>query len=101
MGEREGYELDYPAIFKAARERKVYLEINSYPQRLDLTDINSRSAKNFGLRLVISTDAHTLSQLDYLRLGVAVARRGWLEKKDLLNCLPLKELRREINTRKR
>ncbi|MCM8765907.1 MAG: DNA polymerase/3'-5' exonuclease PolX [Candidatus Omnitrophica bacterium] len=48
LGEREGYELDYPAIFKAARERKVYLEINSYPQRLDLTDINSRSAKTFG-----------------------------------------------------
>lgn len=101
LGEREAYELDYQAIFKAAREKKVYLEINAYPQRLDLTDINSRSAKNFGIKLVISTDAHTLSQLDYLRLGVAVARRGWLEKKDLLNCLPLKALLKEIAARRR
>ncbi|MGE4356961.1 MAG: DNA polymerase/3'-5' exonuclease PolX [Candidatus Omnitrophota bacterium] len=97
LGEREAYELDYEAIFKVAKEKKVCLEINSYPQRLDLTDINSRSAKNYGITLAINTDTHNIGQLDYLRLGIAVARRGWLEKRDILNCLPLKELLKKLN----
>ncbi|MFN7170731.1 MAG: DNA polymerase/3'-5' exonuclease PolX, partial [Candidatus Omnitrophota bacterium] len=97
LGEREGYELDYEAIFKIAKEKKIYLEINAYPQRLDLTDINSRSAKNYGIMLAINTDAHTLTQLDYLRLGVAVARRGWLTSPNILNCLSLKELLKRLH----
>jgi len=99
LGQREAYELDYDAIFKAAKQTNTLLEINAYPQRLDLTDINCRAAKNQGLRLAIGTDAHTLSQLDYMYLGVAVARRGWLEKKDILNTLSLKELLKKLNKR--
>ncbi len=96
LGEREAYELDYGTIFKAAKKTKTCLEINSYPQRLDLTDINCRAAKNQGLLLAIGTDAHTLSQMDSLRLGVAVARRGWLSQRDLLNTLSLKELLKKL-----
>jgi len=96
LGEREAYELDYDAIFKIAKKTKTFLEINSYPQRLDLTDINSRAAKNQGIILAIGTDGHTSSQFDTMRLGVAVARRGWLEKKDLLNTLSLSTLLKKL-----
>jgi len=96
LGEREAYELDYEEIFKMAKKKNIYLEINAYPQRLDLTDINCRAAKNFGIVMSIGTDAHTLNQLDYLRFGVAVARRGWLEKKDILNTFSLKELLKKL-----
>ncbi|MCM8783909.1 MAG: DNA polymerase/3'-5' exonuclease PolX [Candidatus Omnitrophica bacterium] len=98
LGEREAYELDYQTIFKVAKEKGVCLEINSYPQRLDLTDVNARAAKNNGIILAIGTDSHSLSQWDYMRLGVAVARRAWLEKKDVLNSLPLKELFKKLKS---
>jgi DNA polymerase (family 10) len=99
LGEREAYELDYEAIFKVAKKTNTFIEINAYPQRLDLTDINCRAAKNHGLTLAISTDAHTLPQLDFMRLGVAVARRGWLEKKDLLNTLSLIQLLKKFTSK--
>jgi len=93
IGERAAYELDYDKILAAASETGTAIEINAYPQRLDLTDINSRRAKEVaGVKLAISTDAHVASQFDNMIYGVSVARRGWLEKKDIINSLPLKEL---------
>jgi len=61
------------------------LEINAYYQRLDLNDVYSRRAKELGVKLAIGTDAHHLDQLSFIRFGVAVARRGWLEREDVLN----------------
>lgn len=87
-GAREPYEIDLDEILKVANETHTALEINSFPQRLDLNDINCRMAKDYGVKLVINTDAHIVEQLDMMKFGVSVARRGWLEKRDILNTLP-------------
>jgi DNA polymerase (family 10) len=89
---RDPLQLDMEAIFEEAARRGVAMEINAYYQRLDLSDVLARRARDLGVKLVISTDAHALEHLDMMRFGVDVARRGWLEKKDILNCLPADEL---------
>ncbi len=91
-GSRDAYDIDMDEVLKAARDTNTYLEINAFPQRLDLNDLNCRRAKEIGARLVIDTDAHTFEQLATMRLGVSVARRGWLTKKDVLNTLSFEEL---------
>lgn len=91
-GTREPYEIDFPEIFKAARDTNTHLEINSFAQRLDLNDHNCRAAKEAGVKIAINTDAHTTGQLSAMNLGVSVARRGWLGKADVINALPLEEL---------
>ena len=95
-GSRDAYDIDMDEVLKAARDTNTYLEINAFPQRLDLNDLNCRRAKEIGARLVINTDAHTFEQLVTMRLGVSVARRGWLTKKDVLNTLALEELLKAI-----
>ncbi len=92
LGEREPYALDIDKIIKVAKETRTALEINAYFKRLDLNDINTRAAKESGVKLMIGTDAHILDQMNYLYLGVAVARRGWCEKEDILNTLDYKDL---------
>jgi len=94
IGEREPYALDIERLMKAARERGCFLELNAQPSRLDLSDIHCRMAKKLGLKLAISTDAHTAETLDYMRFGIDQARRGWLEPDDVLNTRGLKELLR-------
>lgn len=89
---REPYVIDFDEIYKAARDNKVALEINSFPDRLDLNDINSRQAKEAGVKICINTDSHKDVHLDYMRFGVATARRGWIEKEDCINALGLKKL---------
>lgn len=91
-GVRGPYEIDLEEILKAARDHRVALEINSHPQRLDLNAVNARQAKEEGVKLVLNTDTHLSAQLEFMDLGLSVARRGWLEKKDLLNCLGAGEL---------
>jgi DNA polymerase (family 10) len=91
-GTRDSYELDFEEIFKVAKDTGTFLEINAFPNRLDLNDIHSRQAKDHEVKLAISTDSHATEQLDAISYGVAVARRGWLEKKDVINTLSLKEL---------
>jgi len=92
MGTRNAYDIDFDKIFKIALQTKTALEINAFPERLDLTDLNARKAKSLGIKLAIGTDAHILSQIANIEIGVSVARRGWLEKKDLLNTLTLSDL---------
>ena len=94
LGKRRAYEVDIEQVLAAARERGCFLEVNCQPERLDLTDVDCRLAKDLGVKLAISTDAHTTGQLDYMRFGIAQARRGWLEKNDVINALPLNALRR-------
>lgn len=92
INEREPYELDIESIMKEARRNNTVLELNSFWNRLDLNDVNCRMAKEFGVKIAISTDAHNVMELDIIRFGVATARRGWLEKKDVVNTLPLEKL---------
>ena len=90
LGARPPYEIEIDEVMEAAKRNGKALEINATLERLDLDDIHSRRAKEMGTRLAIGTDAHHLDQLWMISLGVAVARRGWLETPDLLNTLPLK-----------
>ncbi len=92
MRRREPLDLDIEKIFDTAKKTNTYLEINSFPDRLDLNDIHAKQAKEKGVKMVISTDAHTLNHLSFIRFGIATARRGWLEKKDILNTQSLKEI---------
>lgn len=92
INEREPYELDMERILKKAKENNCIMEINANPSRLDLNDINSRAAKDLGVKLVISTDSHSITQLDYMRYGVGQARRGWVEKKNVINTRNLDAL---------
>jgi DNA polymerase (family 10) len=95
-GSRDEYDINLEEVFKAAKDTNTALEINSFPQRLDLNDVNSRMAKDSGVKIVINTDSHIAGHLDMMKFGVAVARRGWLEKKDVVNTAPLNELELKI-----
>lgn len=96
IDQREPYEIDMQAVLEAAARTNTALEINSYPSRLDLSDVNARAAKEMGVRMSINSDAHDPEQLLTMKYGVNVARRAWLEKKDVLNALSLKELLSEL-----
>ena len=87
------------SIYDKAKENNTFLEINSFPDRLDLNDMHSKTAKERGVKFVIGTDSHTLNQLSFIKYGIATARRGWLSKKDILNTHSLKELERQEKTR--
>jgi DNA polymerase (family 10) len=88
IGERAPYEVDIEAVLQAAKPGGVAVEINASPSRLDLNDLHARRAKDLGIPITISTDAHAIPQLDYMRYGVAVARRAWLTPSEVLNTLP-------------
>ena len=88
VGERQPVEADYEAIFKAAAATGTALEINASPERLDLKDSHAARARELGVPLVISTDAHTIEGLNNTRFGVGVARRAWCEPQHILNTLP-------------
>ncbi len=92
IGARDAYAFDLEKVLDAAREEGVALELNAMPERLDLTDAGCRLAKARGVRVAISTDAHVASQLGNLRYGVWTARRGWLEKGDVLNAAPWRKI---------
>ncbi len=85
---RDAYEFDLDAVLKAAAKHKVAMELNSYPDRLDLNDVHLRMAKQHGVKIVINTDSHHTSHMEKLRYGVTQARRAWLTKEDVLNTLP-------------
>ena len=92
IGQRPPYGIDMLEVLKAAKATGTAKEIDAYPDRSDLRDEHVRMAVKLGVKLIIDTDAHHPSHLGYLDLGVAIARRGWAEKKDVLNTRPLKEL---------
>jgi DNA polymerase (family 10) len=96
IGEREAYEIDMEEVLKTAAETGTAIEINAYPLRLDLTEPNVRLAKSMNVQLVISTDSHNSGQFDNMLYGVAVARRGWLEKRDVLNTLECSQLLKKL-----
>ena len=85
---RDAFQLDMDAVLKAAASHKVAMELNAYPDRLDLCDRHLRLARQHGVKIVINTDSHHTSHLDKIRYGVLQARRAWLTKDDVLNTLP-------------
>jgi DNA polymerase (family X) len=93
---RDQYDIDFDKILRAAKEFKVFLEINSFPQRLDLNDVNIKKAIDSSIKLVINTDSHHKNQLRHMEFGIAQARRGWAEKKDIINTMSLYELLEEF-----
>jgi len=88
---REPYSFDLDAILKAAAKHRVAMELNSYPERLDLNDVHLRTAKQHGVKIVINTDSHHTSHMEKLRYGITQARRAWLTKEDVLNTLPVQK----------
>lgn len=94
LKERDEYQIDFEKILKTAKITRTVLEINAYPRRLDLNDLNIRRAKEQGVKMVINTDTHQKDQLRFMEFGVYQARRGWAERKDIINTLPLEELLR-------
>ena len=88
-------------LLKVAAETGTALEINSYPLRLDLNDVQVRRAKELGVALVVSSDLHVLNQFDTLHYGISVAQRGWLEKGDVLNTLELPELLKRLKVKRK
>jgi len=89
---RDEYECDFNKILRTAKETGTVLEINSFPERLDLNDQNIRKAKEVGVKMVINTDSHHKDQLRLIEFGIAQARRGWAEKDDIINTQPLEKL---------
>ena len=94
LQEREPYDVDMNKIIRKARERGCFLELNAHPERLDLLDSYCMMARDEGVLISINSDAHSTQDFDNLRYGIGQARRGWLEKRDVLNTRPLPELRR-------
>jgi len=94
IGRREPVDLDLDAVFAAAARTGTALEIDAYPDRLDLRDDHVRWAKRHGVRFAIDTDSHAVGHLDFMRYGVGVAQRGWLTPRDVINTWPLTKLRR-------
>jgi len=92
INRRDEYQLDIDKIIEIARETETALEINSFPERLDLKDTNIRKAIQKGVKLVINTDSHHRNHLQLMRFGIAQARRGWATKNDIINSWPIEKL---------
>ncbi|MGA6959699.1 MAG: PHP domain-containing protein, partial [Candidatus Acidiferrales bacterium] len=88
---RDPFDYEMEKVLEAAKERGVAMECNAYPDRLDLKDVHLRMAKERGVKIVISTDSHTAANLKFMKYGVITARRGWIEKREVINTLPTAE----------
>ena len=94
---RDAYQFDMDAVLKAAAANNVAMELNAYPDRLDLCDLHLRMARERGVRIVINTDAHHTTHFEKLKYGILQARRAWLTKTDILNALPLDQFRKAVS----
>lgn len=99
LGRREPFALDLEAVLRAAADLDLAVELNANPHRLDLKDIHVHRARELGVKVAISTDAHSTMRLDHMEYGVDMARRGWLEKENVLNTLPIDEFRAWLRRR--
>lgn len=95
---REPYRIDLAAVFDAAAALGVMMEINAFPGRLDLSDVNARWAREVGVRFSLGSDAHRRENLRYMEFGIATARRGWLSADDIVNTRPLSELKKLLRS---
>jgi len=92
IGKRDPYEVDMDKLLDAAKANGKIMELNAYPDRLDLNDLHCRKAREKGVKVAISTDAHWTEHLHWIKYGIATARRGWLEPEDVVNTLSLEKL---------
>ncbi len=99
LGKREPYAIDMDRIVRAAKDLGVLLEVNAQPERLDLADVHIRMARDAGVKLVISTDSHSVEQFAFMRYGVDQARRGWCTADDIANTRELDAFRRLVRAR--
>lgn len=97
LKERAAYKLDMVKLFEEAALTGTVLEVNSQPKRLDLKDVHVKMALEHGCKLAVNSDSHNSQDLDYMELGVATVRRGWAQKEDIINTLPLKKLLKFLN----
>ena len=97
----EPYDVDMEAVVRACAARQVALELNAHPERLDLLDTWCRVARDAGVPVSIDSDAHSPADFDNLRFGIGQARRGWLEKRDVLNTRSLPQLRQWLARQRR
>jgi DNA polymerase (family 10) len=101
INRREPYDVDLEEILRAAKENGVAVELDAHPERLDLKDVHLHRARELGLKVAINSDAHRTEELRFMSYGVDQARRGWLEKSDILNSMTWPALRKWLNrTRK-
>ncbi len=98
--ERDAYGLHIDDVIAAAAEHDVALEINAFPNRLDLSDVNARKARDAGCKLTINTDAHNVAHLEFMQYGVYTARRGWIEAKDVINTWSLRKFKSWVKKRR-
>lgn len=96
LGQREGVELDWDRLFDFCIKNNKWLEIDSWPNRLDLPDTQVHQAVKYGVKLVIDTDSHAADQLSFMRYGVSVARRGWATKHDIINTVSQEKMKHLI-----
>ncbi len=96
IGERDAYDVDMDEVLTVAKKTGTAIEINAYPLRLDINDTYAKRAKGMGIPIVIATDTHVTNQFDYMRYGISIARRGWLEKDDVLNTLAVDKLLKRL-----
>jgi DNA polymerase (family 10) len=97
--EREAYAINLPEVIAAAAKHNKIIEINAHPYRLDMDWRYWKHAKELGVKCAINPDAHNIPDLQFLAVGVGIARKGWLEKRDVINCLPLKEVEKALKRR--
>lgn len=100
INKREGYDVDLEKVLDHAKKYQKIMEINAYPNRLDLNDIWSRRAKEMGIKIAINTDAHEIQDLSWMRFGIGVARRAWLEKPDVINTMDWQEFKEFLSIKK-
>jgi DNA polymerase (family 10) len=96
IGRREPFKIDIENLIDAAKKTNTFLEINSFPDRLDLNNVHAKLAKEKKVKCAIGTDAHSIANMAYMEFGVATARRGWQEKSDILNTYSLKDLKKML-----
>jgi DNA polymerase (family 10) len=95
--EREAYAVNMPEVIESAAKHGKIIEINAHPYRLDMDWRLWKHAKELGVKCAINPDAHSVPDLQYLAVGVGIARKGWLTKSDVINCLPLKDVERALD----
>jgi DNA polymerase (family 10) len=93
LGERDPYDVDIDQVLRIAQRHDKAVEVNGYPDRLDLCDVHARRARDLGVLLAVGTDTHMLDHLGYMELGIATARRGWVEASSVINTWPVEKLR--------
>ena len=97
VGHRESYDVDIDKVMRAAKKHSIALELNCHPTRLDLDSKNLRAARDLGIKIAFGTDAHNASELDFMKYGVYLGRRGWLERTDVLNTMSWSKLKKVLD----